>query len=48
MRCGVVLMLLVYSGAVVLPDDGGDARRAAVYAAQHCVGGMAMALSPLQ
>ena len=39
MRCGIVLVLLMYSGAVVLPDDGDDAGRAAVYAAQRCVGG---------
>ena len=39
MRCGVVLVLLMYSGAVVLPDDGDDAGRAAVYATQRCVGG---------
>ena len=38
MRCGAVLVLLMYSGAVVLPDDGDDAGRAAVYATQ-CVGG---------
>ena len=36
MRCGIVLM---YSGAVVLPDDGDDAGRAAVCAAQRCIGG---------
>src|ERR1700693_4523030 len=39
MRCGAVLVLLMYSGAVVLPDDGDDAGRAAVYATQRCVGG---------
>jgi hypothetical protein len=39
MRCGIVLVWVMYSGAVVLPGDGDDAGRAAVYAAQRCVGG---------